>query len=440
MKVQTIEGFSKLSKLEKIEFLVEKYLGKSQIKKETFKSFWVKNEKEQQLFDEFSENTISNFLFPYGVVPNVLINDEIFCVPMVIEESSVVAAASKAAKFWLTRGGFKTTILGLEKVGQVHMIWNGKSENIFKLFAQTKKELLEEMAPLEANMKKRGGGIIDIALHDKTDLEPGLFQLYVTFNTCDAMGANFINTILEALGKSFKYKVDTNELTNEHELMVVMSILSNYTPNCLVRAEVSCPVKDLEDPGHGMTPEMFAEKFQRALRIAHIDPHRATTHNKGIMNGIDAVVLATGNDFRAIEACAHTYASRSGKYASLTSASVENGFFKFWLEIPLALGTVGGLTALHPMARLSLEMLQNPSASKLMEITAVIGLAQNFGAVRSLVTSGIQKGHMKMHLMNILKHFEASEHEVEKAKTYFENEVISFKAVRDFLASERNLQ
>lgn len=438
--MQPIEGFSKLSKLEKIDFLVDQYLGKSQIKKETFKSFWVKNENEQKLFDEFSENTISNFIFPYGVVPNVLINGELLCVPMVIEESSVVAAASKAAKFWLTRGGFKAKVIDTVKIGQVHMIWNGSKQAIEQVFINNKARLFEEMAPLEVNMKKRGGGIIDIELHDKSDLEPGLFQLFVKFNTCDAMGANFINTILEALGRTFKHIVETESLEKGKELMVVMAILSNYTPDCVVRAEVSCPVEDLHETSHGMKPEIFAEKFQRALRIAHIDPHRATTHNKGIMNGIDAVVLATGNDFRAIEACAHTYAARDGQYRSLSKAFVENGIFTFSLEIPLALGTVGGLTALHPMARLSLEMLGNPSANKLMEITAVVGLAQNFAAVRSLVTSGIQKGHMKMHLMNILKHFEASEDEIEKAKLHFENEIISFKAVRDLLASMRNLQ
>jgi hydroxymethylglutaryl-CoA reductase len=187
-----------------------------------------------------------------------------------------------------------------------------------------------------------------------------------------------------------------------------------------------------------MGPLEFAQKFARAIRISKIDVTRATTHNKGIFNGIDAVVLATGNDFRAVEACGHAYAARDGQYRGLSDVEIVDGKFRFSLEIPLAIGSVGGLTSLHPMARLSLDMLGRPGAAELMKIVASIGLAQNFAAVRSLVTSGIQKGHMKMHLMNILNHLEASEAEREKAKVYFENEVISFKSVREFIAGLRN--
>jgi hydroxymethylglutaryl-CoA reductase len=218
-----------------------------------------------------------------------------------------------------------------------------------------------------------------------------------------------------------------------------MCILSNYTPNCRVKASVSCPIEELAEESLGMSAEEFAQKFKRAITISKIDRSRATTHNKGIFNGIDAVVLATGNDFRAIEACGHAYAARDGEYRGLSDCEIKDGVFTFWLEIPLALGTVGGLTALHPMAKLSLDMLQNPSAKELMEIVAVIGLAQNFGAVRSLVTSGIQKGHMKMHLMNILNHLEANNEERELAKVKFENEIISFNAVREYIKSLREL-
>jgi hydroxymethylglutaryl-CoA reductase len=182
-----------------------------------------------------------------------------------------------------------------------------------------------------------------------------------------------------------------------------------------------------------MTAQTFAKKFDKAVRIAQIDPHRATTHNKGIFNGIDAVVLATANDFRAIEACGHTYAARDGQYRSLSNCSIENGRFKFWMDLPLAVGTVGGLTKLHPIAKRSLELLDNPSAQELMGIIAAVGLAQNFSALRSLVTTGIQKGHMKMHLLNILNHLGAKEKEVEKAVAYFKNNAVSFTAVREFL-------
>jgi hydroxymethylglutaryl-CoA reductase len=201
-----------------------------------------------------------------------------------------------------------------------------------------------------------------------------------------------------------------------------MCILSNFTPECLVRAEVRCSIQELQD---GATSgEEFARKFQRAINIANAEPYRATTHNKGIMNGIDAVVIATGNDFRAIEACAHSYAAHTGKYRSLTHCVVENGMFCFYIEIPLALGVVGGLTSLHPMVKFSLELLGKPSATELMMIIAASGLAQNFAALRALVTTGIQKGHMKMHLLNILNQLGATEEEREIVKKYFEDKVV----------------
>ena len=211
-----------------------------------------------------------------------------------------------------------------------------------------------------------------------------------------------------------------------------MCILSNFVPNCVVRAEVSCKIEDLNE-NTGINPKEFAEKFVKAVQIAEIEPYRAVTHNKGIMNGIDAVVLATGNDFRAVEAGAHAYASRNGSYSSLSHASIENGVFKFWLDIPLALGTVGGLTSLHPLVKFSLEMLGKPSAEELMKIVAVTGLAQNFAALRSLTTTGIQKGHMKMHIHNILNQFQATKEEKEKVIAHFNERTASHSLVVDYL-------
>jgi hydroxymethylglutaryl-CoA reductase len=210
-----------------------------------------------------------------------------------------------------------------------------------------------------------------------------------------------------------------------------MCILSNYVPECLVRAEVSCPISNL-----GKTQEeanRFVKKFSQAIKIAKIEPYRAVTHNKGIMNGVDALVLATGNDFRAVEAGVHAYAAREGSYSSLTHVEAKDGVFKFWIEIPLALGTIGGLTSLHPLVKLSLAMLGNPTAEKLMRITAVAGLAQNFAAVNSLVTTGIQKGHMKMHLMNILNQFEANKGEREEAVEYFKTHTVTHSEVISLL-------
>lgn len=435
-----IKGFSKLSKIEKIDFIANNYFINPEMAKNLFKKFWHSDENLQRTIDEFSENTLTNFYFPLGVVPNVLINGKLYCVPMVIEESSVIAASAKAANFWLSRGGFKTEILGLKKTGQVHFIWNGVADKLQIFFDSKKIELMATVEELTANMQKRGGGLLDLKLVDRTKDESGYFQLHAEFDTCDAMGANFINSVLEVLARKWRETVNRAEFFSESErqLQIIMAILSNYTPDCRVRSTVECSIAELSDPSLEMSAEEFVEKFSRAIRISKIDVMRATTHNKGIFNGIDAVVLATGNDFRAVEACGHAYAARDGQYRGLSDVKIADGKFRFSLEIPLAMGTVGGLTSLHSMARLSLDMLGRPRASELMEITATIGLAQNFAAVRSLVTSGIQKGHMKMHLMNILNHLEATDLEREKTKECFSEEIISFKAVREFIAGLRN--
>jgi hydroxymethylglutaryl-CoA reductase len=376
---------------------------------------------------------------PFSVAPNFLINGKTYCVPMVIEESSVVAAASAGAKFWMERGGFKAEVLGMKKVGQVHFKWNGSFAKLESVFPEMQQRLLKDAAPLTKNMEKRGGGVLGMQLLDLSQLETDYYQLRVQFDTRDSMGANFINSVLEAFADSIQLFVETHPVFNddERDLTIVMSILSNYTPECLVRAWVECPVEQLGKFDSGMDAALFAEKFQTAVNIARIDSYRATTHNKGIFNGIDAVILATGNDFRATEACGHAYAARDGQYRSLSSCALENGIFKFWLEIPLAVGTVGGLTKLHPMAKRSLELLENPGAEELMTIIASVGLAQNFSAVRSLITTGIQKGHMKMHLTNILNHLGATEKEMQMASTYFDEKVVSFTAVREYLEAIR---
>jgi hydroxymethylglutaryl-CoA reductase len=294
-------------------------------------------------------------------------------------------------------------------------MYAGDAAELEDYFTKNKTELFASTATITKNMEKRGGGILDIQLVDKTDTLPNYFQLEITFETKDSMGANFINSCLEAIAKRFE----------KEDLEIVMSILSNHVPECLVSAEVSCKIEELG----GEDPRKFAEKFYQAVKIAEIEPYRAVTHNKGIMNGIDAVVLATGNDFRAVEAGAHAYASRSGQYRSLSHCEIKDGIFRFWIEIPLALGTVGGLTALHPMAKLSLEMLQKPSARTLMQIMAAAGLAQNFAALRALTTKGIQHGHMKMHLQNILNQFEVNDEEKEIVTAFFEKRTVSHAAV-----------
>lgn len=432
---KTINGFSKLTKDEKIDWLTQAYFGGSTEAATTLKTFWQSDIDLQRVIDGFSENTLSNFVIPYGVAPNFIINGKPYCVPMAIEESSVVAAASSAAKFWAERGGFRTEILGTKKVGQLHFSWSGEGQLLRggDLVEKLKLTLRNETTHLTANMEKRGGGILDIEIVDFTDIEKNYYQIRATFQTCDSMGANFINSVLEQFGETLEWFLAEE---TGIEPQIIMAILSNYTPECLVRAWVECPTATFGTHA-GLSPEALAEKFGLAVRIAQIDPYRATTHNKGIFNGIDAVILATANDFRAVEACGHAYAARSGQYRSLSRCTTEGGIFHFELELPLAVGTVGGLTSLHPLAKTSLALLGNPSAEELMQVVAAVGLAQNFAAVRSLVTSGIQQGHMKMHLTNILNHLQATPTQAEAARQHFADKVVSFTNVRQFLANSK---
>lgn len=435
---KNISGFSKLSKEDKINWIADQYFSKPDEAINLLTNYWNADLNLQKLHDDFIENTITNFYLPLGVAPNFLINGKYKTIPMAIEESSVVAAAAKSAKYWSSRGGFKTTVLNTEKIGQVHFIFDGEHSKLLYFFNKIKAKLFSETESITKNMQKRGGGILDIELRDKTNLISNYFQLHATFDTKDSMGANFINSCLEQFSKTLKNEALNYDVFSESEknIEIVMSILSNYVPNCIVRAEVSCKIEDLADKNIE-NPKEFAEKFIRAIQIAEVEPFRAVTHNKGIMNGIDAVVLATGNDFRAVEAGIHAYASRNGSYSSLSHAKIENNIFSFWIEIPLALGTVGGLTSLHPLVKFCLQMLENPSAKELMQIVAVAGLAQNFAALRSLTTIGIQEGHMKMHLNNILNQFNATEHERDLIKKHFKNNVVSHSAVVDYINNLR---
>ena len=434
-----IKGFSKLSKEAKIEWITKEYLNDEKEYVNLLKSYWHEDPKVQKIHDEFIENTITNFYIPFGIAPNFLINNKVYCVPMAIEESSVVAAASKNASFWMERGGFKSTVISTTKIGHVHFAWYGEYEVLINFFNSIKQKFFDETKQITKNMNERGGGILEIELVNRADLEPNYYQLQAKFETCDAMGANFINSLLEKFSKILTREISSSNLREEDKkIVIIMCILSNYTPECIVRCEVNCRVEELSnDPS--IKSEEFAKKFEQAIHVANIEPYRATTHNKGIFNGIDAVVIATGNDFRAVEACGHTYASKSGQYRSLSNVEIKDGKFRFWIDLPISVGTVGGLTTLHPMVRFSYKLLGNPNSKNLMEIIAAVGLAQNFGAIRSLVTTGIQKGHMKMHLLNILNQLGADKNEVEKTKDYFKDKVVEHSAVVNYFKELRNI-
>ena len=431
---EKIIGFSKLSREDKINWISSNFLNESSEFKKILNSYLNNDTEIQSLHNTFSENSISNFYLPYSVSPNFLINNKIYCIPLVTEESSVVAALSNSSKFWFERGGFKSNIISNKKNGQIHFLFKGRKESIEKLVKDNVSDLIKSADEITKKMRARGGGINKIILIDKSNDLSHYFQLSVDFITVDSMGANFINSCLEKISKKFKELVlkSTHLKDSEKEIEIIMSILSNYTPNCLVEASVECNVEELGTID-GLSSREFSSKFKSAFDIAQVDINRAVTHNKGIMNGVDAVLISTGNDFRAVEAGIHAYASSAGHYKSLSKCSIIDDKFKISLKIPLSVGTVGGITDLHPMVKLSLQMLGNPNSSELMKIICSIGLAQNFAAVKSLVSSGIQKGHMKMHLINLLNKNNANKSQIEDSKEYFKDKEINNQSVIKFL-------
>ncbi|MBN2347229.1 MAG: hydroxymethylglutaryl-CoA reductase, degradative [Bacteroidales bacterium] len=439
MKTQgKISGFSRFT-IEEKRKIISGMVKDSNGFLEDIQSHLHRDNTNQQAYNEFSENTLTNYYLPFGIAPNFLINDKLYAVPMVTEESSVVAAASHAAGFWALHGGFSARVINTEKTGQVHFLWKGDKQILRDFFDNNKNRFIHSLDYITANMQQRGGGVKQIELLDLSEKIPDYYQLHVTFLTADSMGANFINTALEELARVFKqYVSESRELNRpEFSLEIIMSILSNYTPECMVECTLECDVEDFNKLPGTISAHDFTRKFEYAVEIAHVDPYRAVTHNKGIYNGIDAVVLATGNDFRAVEACGHAYASKDGQYKSLTELNLTGNHFSYSLKVPMALGTVGGLTNKHPLAKRALELLDFPSAEELMQIAAATGLANNFSAIRSLVTSGIQRGHMKMHLPNLLRNFTLTEAETKNIYRHFESHPVSHKAVEEYIKDLR---
>lgn len=420
-----VNSFSKLTIKEKQEFVAQ-LISQSDIDTNWLQGFISTNKQFAEAFTELSENTVSSYHLPYSIAPNVMVNGKVYHVPMVTEESSVVAAAAASAKFWSQHGGFTVESISTVKLGHVYFTWSGSSHEVTNNQKGITDTLIDLIKPTTQSMEKRGGGVLSASIESLPAVQPNLFRLSVRFETVDSMGANFINTCLEEMGNGL-------EALFAGKAQVVMAILSNNTPECLVTVKAKCSISSLASLNHDISGEQLAQKIKLAFDIANADPYRATTHNKGIMNGIDAVLIATGNDFRAAEAGAHTYASSSGTYRSLSQCQLQNDTFSISLTIPLAIGTVGGITNIHPLAKLSVGLLGNPSAKELMTIAAAVGLASNFAAVKSLVTTGIQKGHMKMHLSNILSSLAVDDKTKEAATLHFQNRTVSYSAVKAFV-------
>lgn len=341
--------------------------------------------------DQMSENVLATFALPYSFVPDVMVDEQVYQVPFVTEEPSVVAAASFAAKIIKRSGGFKTTIHNRQMIGQVALYQVANIEVAIKNIQNHKQELLELANQAHPSIVNRGGGACDLRV-EWLNGEAEFLVVYLTVDTQEAMGANILNTMLEAL------KTPLEELTGGESLM---AILSNYATEALVTATCEIDIRFLSRN----KSEAFdiAKKIVLASQFAKQDPYRASTHNKGIFNGIDAVVLATGNDWRAIEAGAHTYASRNGSYQGLTTWSIKEATQTLCGEItlPLPIATKGGSIGLNPTVEVSFDLLKQPTAKELASIIASIGLAQNFAALKALVSTGIQHGHMKLQAKSL---------------------------------------
>ena len=350
-----------------------------------------------EVADLFVENALGSFPLPMGVAPSFKVNGRDYVVPMTVEESSVIAAASNAARWVYESGGFQAEALSTLMIGQIQVLDLNPSlfDLATKRILDAKAELLQIANETHPRLLMRGGGAKDIEVRTFPNAEIPFLVVHVLLDTRDAMGANLVNTVCERLG---------TEIERITEARVGLRILSNLADRKLFRAKarVNPELLKLKESQFELSGNEIAKRIVEAFVFADNDPYRATTHNKGIMNGIDPVVIATGNDWRAIEAGAHAYASQTGRYRSLSRWSIAaDGWLEGELTVPLQLGTVGGVTRLHPLTKVSLQILGNPNAEELGQVIACAGLASNLAALRALVSTGIQRGHMKLHAKNL---------------------------------------
>jgi hydroxymethylglutaryl-CoA reductase len=375
--------------------------------------------------DHMIENVIGMYSLPVGIGLNFMINGRDVLIPFVVEEPSIVAGVSFMAKLTRAGGGFTATTTESLMIGQMQLInVVNMDEARLKLY-EHKAELLANADRAESTLKKMGGGARDLEVRLIEDSPIGPFLVvHLIYDVKDAMGANAVNTACERLAPQIE------AITGGK---VHLRILSNLSDRRMARARCTVPVNELTVGFETFKGETVRDGIIAAYAFAASDPYRAATHNKGIMNGVDAVVLATGNDWRAIEAGAHAYAARSGRYTSLTTWGKDaNGNLVGTIEIPMAVGIVGGATKVHPAAQAAVKLMGITSAAELAKIIACVGLAQNMAALRALATEGIQRGHMSLHARQIALAAGASGDQIEKVAA----QMVAEKAIRVTRAEE----
>ena len=386
-----LSGFSKLSREERFARLLEM----GALTQEDVKFLKAGSPVKIELAEKFIENVIGFFQLPLGIASNFVIDGKPYVIPMAVEETSIIAAASKTAKWIRENGSIKTETVGREIIGQIQIAKVRDYGNLVEIVKQNEKAWIERSnIEVASGLVARGGGVrrIEVRQVPRGD-GANMAVIHVMADTCDAMGANIMNQVCEFL------KGPVEQLTGEK---VTMCILSNLVDTQVTRAIVE--IKGLE-------PELM-EKIEEASLFAFQDPYRAATNNKGVLNGIDPILIATGNDWRAVEAGVHAYAARSGQYRSVTVWKRDGETLRGVFEAPIILGIVGGVTTLHPTAKMCLKMLNVQSSQELSRVCAAVGLVQNLGALRALTTVGIIEGHMKLHIKNLTLGAGAEEKEV----------------------------
>jgi len=401
MPQKTTKKFYELTLPERLEVLSRE----SGIPFETLKPLSGAGGLTPEQADHMVENAIGVFGMPLGIARNFLINCNDYLIPMVIEEPSVIAGASFMAKLVRAGGGFTASADAPEMIGQLQLLDVIDFDSSRQALLDHKAELLELAAGIDPVLARFGGGPRDLIIRTIEDSAIGAFLvLHLIYDVRDAMGANAINTALENLAPR------VSAITGAR---VHLRILSNLADRRLARAECTIPLASLAFDA--WSAETVRDGILEAWAFAEADPYRAATHNKGIMNGIDAVLLATGNDWRAVEAGVHAYAAHSGRYTSLSTWSAdENGNLRGFLEMPMAVGIIGGATRVHPAAQAALKLLKIETAAELAQVIVSVGLAQNLAALRALATEGIQKGHMSLHARQVAVSAGAEGAEVEK--------------------------